>query len=78
MGNNKTVVSEVNGYKLINDNGFYYILDAEGEILDYTFVSGTAKEVTEELNRWRNEVDYNNKFMLQVENEFIKVLEDIA
>lgn len=74
MGNNKTVVSEVNGYKLINDNGFYYI----GEILNYTFVSGTAKEVMDELNRWRNELDYNNEFMLQIENEFIKVLEDVA
>lgn len=75
---NKNILSEVNGYKLIEDNGFYYISDANGEILDYTFVSGTAKEVMDELNRWRNECDYNNKFMLQIENEFIKVLENVV
>ena len=74
----KNILSEVNGYKLIEDNGFYYIVDVSCEVLDYTFVSGTAKEVAKELNRWRNELDYNNKFMLQIENEFIKVLENIA
>ena len=78
MSKTKTVLSEVNGYKLIEDNGFYYIVDVSCEVLDYTFVSGTAKEVMDELNRWRNELDYNNEFMLQIENEFIKVLENVA
>lgn len=36
---------------------------------------GTIEEVLKELKRWKNEVDSDNKYMLDIENHFIQILE---
>lgn len=35
---------------------------------------GTKKEIKSELERWKNEIDFNNPKMLEVENCFISAL----
>ena len=74
---NKTILSTVNGYKLIVNDGMYYIEDEYDDVLDYMNTFVTAEQVCDELKRWRIECDADNKFMLEIENEFIKVLENI-
>lgn len=56
-------------YELCENDGFYFI-----EGLDYTNMTGTREEVKQELLRWKSEVDMNNKYMLDMENHFIKAL----
>ena len=35
---------------------------------------GTLKEIKSELQRWKKEVDFDNPFMLEMENAFLDVL----
>lgn len=39
---------------------------------------GTLEEVQEELERWKNEIDSSNFFMLQVENAFLECLHNLT
>lgn len=72
---NKELLAAVNGYKLVKEgNSFYQVEDQTGETMVNT--SGTREEVKAELERWRSEVDYNNPFMLEIENTFINVLSE--
>lgn len=36
---------------------------------------GTKEEVKEELERWKNEIDFNNPCMIEIENCFIGALD---
>lgn len=63
------VISKYENYELCENEGFYFIKG-----LDYVNMSGTKEEIKQELLRWANEVDMNNKYMLDMENHFIKAL----
>ena len=38
---------------------------------------GTLKEIKAELARWKNGVDKNNSYMLEIENCFLEVLKNL-
>lgn len=62
-------ISEYENYELCENNGLYFIKG-----LNYIDMAGTKEEVKQELLRWSNEVDMNNKYMLDMEKHFIKTL----
>lgn len=70
--NEKEVLAKYNNYTLCREGDFYFI-----DELDMVNIRGTKEEVIEELKRWSIEVDSNNKLMLEMENSFINVLENI-
>lgn len=52
--------------KQCNKDFYYFIND--------THICGTRKELIEKLSYWRDTVDKNNKYMLDIENYFINLL----
>lgn len=66
------ILKSINGFMLVKDKDFYCLMDSTGNTMVNT--SGTREKLLAELNRFKNEIDYNNTFMLEVENEFIKIL----
>ena len=38
---------------------------------------GTKEEIIEILNYWKTDIDFDNQEMLEIENSFIKTLEEI-
>ena len=62
----------INKFTLWRGGVFYFIELPNGDTM--VNLSGTREELIEELERWKNEVDYNNKFMLDIEDKFIKFL----
>lgn len=69
------LISKINGFKLCREGEEFYI-----KMPDNTTVvnlGGSKKEVIDELERWKKEIDFNNPFMLEIENIFIETLEAI-
>jgi hypothetical protein len=69
------LIARKHDFRLYKEDDFYKVVTPNGKSM--VNASGTKKEVTAELKRWKDEVDYNNRFMLEVENYFIKILEKI-
>ena len=63
------IIARYGKYDLCESKGFYFIKG-----LNYVDMSGTKEQVKLELLRWKNEIDMNNKCMLDMENFFIKAL----
>lgn len=63
----------INKFTLWRGGAFYFIELPNGDTM--VNLSGSKEELIEELERWKREVDYNNKFMLDIEDKFIKFLE---
>lgn len=76
----KKTLAVKNGYILMHDenyNDFYFGTETQIKNLSMPCNQyGTLKEIKSELTRWKNEVDYNNPFMLEVENAFLLALTD--
>ncbi|MDF2950550.1 MAG: hypothetical protein K0S18_133 [Anaerocolumna sp.] len=67
-----STICKVNGFELNGVNGFYSLVMPSGSTM--VNASGSKDELISELNRWKEEVDFNNEFMLEVENKFIDEL----
>ena len=65
-----SILSHYKGFVLCRNKDFYFIKG-----IDYADVGGTKEYILKELKRWKNEVDSNNKYMLDIENHFIQILE---
>lgn len=63
----------VNKFTLWREGEFYFIELPNGNTM--VNLSGSKEELIGELERWKKEVDFNNKFMLGIEDKFIKFLE---
>lgn len=61
-----------NGFKLYQSGDFCYIKTPEGRTM--VNISGSREKVANELKRWKRQIDYNNRFMLEVENAFLDIL----
>lgn len=73
------ILCEKDNHILIKDNDckdFYFFGTVRAfERLSFPVSQcGTLEEVRNELNRWKKEVDFDNPFMLEVENAFILAL----
>lgn len=71
------VLCQKNGFALVKCKDFYRF----GSWTDFCKVDGipenqcgTKDEVKSELERWKNEIDFDNPKMLEVENCFISAL----
>ena len=62
----------VNRFTLWREGEFYFIELPNGDTM--VNLSGSRNELISELERWKAEIDYNNKFMLDIEDKFIKFL----
>lgn len=62
----------VNKFTLWREGEFYFIELPNGDTM--VNLAGTKEGLIEELERWKREVDYNNKFMLDIEDKFIRFL----
>ncbi len=72
------ILKEKSGFILAHDE-FYndYFFGTERELKSLSMPCnqyGTKKEIRAELERWKNEIDFDNPKMLEVENCFISVL----
>lgn len=72
------ILAEKNGFILAHDE-FYndYFFGTEREIKNLSMPVnqyGTKKEIKAELERWKTEIDFDNPYMLEVENCFISAL----
>ena len=56
-------------YKRDNQYFYYFINDSQ--------ICGTKEELLDELKYWRDTVDKNNDCMLEIENYFIEILEQL-
>lgn len=75
---NIKILAEKNGFILAH-NEFYnnFFFGTEREIKNISMPCnqyGTLKEIKAELERWKNEVDFDNPMMLEVESTFISAL----
>lgn len=72
------VLARKNGFVLARDdfyNNYYFGTEAELKYLSMPCNQyGTRKKIKLELERWKNEIDFDNKEMLEIENLFISVL----
>ena len=68
----KELLSAVNNHRLYKDGEFYYVTNIYGATMVNT--SGSKEKVKAERERWKNEIDMNNPYMLEVENAFISSL----
>ncbi len=64
------LLSKKNGFRLWQNEDFYWITATD----DLHHIAGDKKEVISELERWKNDIDFKNDYMLQVEMEFLSVL----
>ena len=70
------IIDRINGFRLCKDSkgrDLYQVIFPSGSTTVET--SGTRDEVLSTLRRWREEIDFDNPFMLDVENSFINRLE---
>lgn len=74
----KRTLASKNGFTLIHDeyyNDFYFGTERQINTLSMPCNQyGTLKEIRTELERWKKEVDFDNPFMLEVENAFLLAL----
>ena len=68
------IICQINGFMLHKNDDFYFVITPEGETM--VNLGGTKEELINELQRWKDEVDGNNPFMLAVENVFISKLKE--
>lgn len=71
----KEIICNINNHRLWRENDFYYIVFPDGSTMVNT--SGSKQKVISEMERWKKEIDFNNPFMLEVENKFIATLKAI-
>lgn len=72
------ILAKKNGFILDHDE-FYndYFFGTERELKSFSMPCnqyGTKKEIRLELERWKNEIDFDNSKMLDIENYFISML----
>ena len=74
----KRTLAVKNGFILVHDeyyNDFYFGSERQINTLSMPCNQyGTLKEIKAELERWKNEVCYDNPYMLDVENAFLAAL----
>lgn len=72
-----TILAEKNGFLLIAD-GENYKFGHKRQLSGFWGVPvgqcGSKEEIKSELERWKTEIDFDNPFMLEVENCFLAVL----
>ena len=72
------ILSVKNGFYLVHDeiyNDFYFGTERQIKSISMPCNQyGTLKEIKSELQRWKKEVDFDNPFMLEMENAFLDVL----
>ena len=68
----KEIICNINNHKLCRENEFYFIVFPDNTTMVNT--SGSKQDIINEMERWKKEIDFNNPFMLEVENGFIKAL----
>lgn len=69
------LIAEANGFELHQDKDFFFIKEPDGQTSVNT--AGTKEELINELERWKHQIDFNNSFMLTIENQFIRKLKSI-
>jgi hypothetical protein len=70
------IIDRINGFRLCKDpkgRDLYQVIWPSGATMVET--SGSRDEVLSTLRRWREEIDFDNPFMLDIENSFINRLE---
>lgn len=72
------IIAQKSGFVLARDN-FYgdYCFGTEKELKALSMPCnqyGTKKEIKSELERWKNDIDFNNPKMLEIEGLFISAL----
>lgn len=78
-----SILAEKNGFILAKDVDAkdFYVFGTEYNF-NFSFFPtnqcGTLSKVLGELKRWKKEVDFENTFMLEIEIEFIKSLQEIV
>lgn len=65
------IIAKYEKYTLCKEKDFYSIGG-----LNYIGMSGTKEDVKKELIRWRDEIDFNNDYMINMENYFINILSE--
>ena len=72
------ILSVKNGFYLVHDeiyNDFYFGTERQIKSISMPCNQyGTLKEIKSELQRWKKEVDFDNPFMLEMENAFLDAL----
>ena len=69
----KIVLSEFESTRLWKVGELYFIALNSRTMVDAT---GTKDEIIAELKRWKKDIDFNNEYMLNLENQFIQALEN--
>lgn len=69
---NNVLIASYKGFNLYKEGKLYYIKELKDQYLN---MSGEKIELIDELKRCMQEVDYNNDYMLDIENHFINILE---
>ncbi len=77
------VLAERNGFILAKDVDAkdFYMFGTEEDLNHLSLAlnqAGTLAEVLAELRRWKKEIDSENLFMLEIENEFVNALKNVA
>lgn len=76
----KRTLAVKNGFTLVHDeyyNDFYFGNERQINTMSMPCNQyGTLKEIRAELERWKKEVDFDNPFMLEVENAFLSALSE--
>ena len=70
---NLEMITSYKGFNLFKEDNFYFITGISENYLD---ISGEKEELIAELKRWRNEIDFDNAHMLDIETFFINILEN--
>jgi|GEM_PF-2512105 len=71
-GTVKEIVCKINDFKLCKDGDYYFIVFPDNTTM--VNASGSKQDIIKEMKRWKKEIDFNNFFMLDIENKFISVL----
>ena len=70
---NLEMITSYKGFNLCKEDNFYFITGISENYLD---ISGEKEELIAELKRWRDEIDFDNAHMLDIETFFINILEN--
>ena len=65
------LIAKYDKYTLCKEKDFYSVGG-----LNYIGMSGTKEDVKQELTRWRDEIDFNNDYMKNMEDCFINILSE--
>lgn len=80
MRNKNIILCQKYNFALVKNEAFYKFGTWE-ELSNIAGVPveqcGTKEEIKAELERWKNEIDFDNTKMLEIENAFLDVLNSL-